>query len=297
MNMGINQRLSFQCSILLLALVPLTVLAGKSVDKRWDVAANVKVSVENIAGSIVIQGWDKNEVQLTGELGDSVAELKINASQSAVQITVVNQKKQRVDNTKLRLSIPQTANIDASAVSADIEITGLHNEKLTATSVSGDVKIEAQSQWVSIDSVSGDVEFSGATTRISAESVSGDLDLSGVAGEITATTVSGDMNLQAGEIARGKFETVSGDITLGGSLAGDSKLTAESMSGDVTIGLPASQSGHFKAQSFSGWINTDFGTVEHSKHGPGSRLDHVIGSTGAEIRVESFSGNIKLQRD
>ena len=103
------------------------------------VAANVKVSVENIAGSIVIQGWDKNEVQLTGELGDSVKELKTNASQSAVQITVINHKRQRVDNTKLRLRIPQTAIIDASAVSADIDISDLHSEKLSAASVSGEL--------------------------------------------------------------------------------------------------------------------------------------------------------------
>ena len=50
--------------------------------RHKEIAADVKVSVENIAGSIVIQGWDKNEVQLTGELGDSVEELKTNVSQS-----------------------------------------------------------------------------------------------------------------------------------------------------------------------------------------------------------------------
>ena len=67
--------------------------------------------------------------------------------------------------------------------------------------------------------------------------------------------------------------------------------------GDVVILLPASQSGLFKAQSFSGRIYTDFGSVDHAKHGPGSHLKHVVGSGGAEVRVESFSGNIKLKHD
>jgi len=75
------------------------------------------------------------------------------------------------------------------------------------------------------------------------------------------------------------------------------RLSVESMSGDVTIILPASQSGVFKAQSFSGRITTDFGSVEQAKHGPGSHLRYTTGTGGAEVRIESFSGNIKLKQE
>ncbi len=282
---------------LLLTLVPLSVLAGQSIDERWDVDPNAKVSIENIAGNIDIQAWDKNEIHLSGELGDSVKELELNASTAAVHITVVNRETRRIDNTRLQLKVPRGAIIEASAVSADISVDGLDSEKLTASSVSGDVSVEARCHWVSIESVSGDVEFSGESERISAESVSGDLELFGISGEIAATTVSGDMELRANLIESGKFESVSGDMVVGGELSGSGRIIAESMSGDVVISLPVSQAGRFKAQSFSGRINTDFGSVEHSRHGPGSRLKHVIGSSGAEIRVESFSGNIKLRHD
>jgi DUF4097 and DUF4098 domain-containing protein YvlB len=141
------------------------------------------------------------------------------------------------------------------------------------------------------------VAFSGKTERISAESVSGDIDLSDIAGEIEATTVSGDMELMAGLVDSAKFETVSGDTTVTIEVSDSGRLTAESMSGDVEITLPNGQSGLFKAQSFSGGIYTDFGSVSHSKHGPGSHLKHKKGSDGAEIRVESFSGNINLKQD
>ena len=69
------------------------------------------------------------------------------------------------------------------------------------------------------------------------------------------------------------------------------------MSGDVIINLPSDQAGQFKAQSFSGRISTDFGSVEKAKHGPGSHLKYMSGKGGAEVRVESFSGNIKLIKD
>ena len=288
---------NLKLAIALLALAPLSVLAGQSVDERWDIDEKASVSIENIAGEIQVRGWDKNEAHLTGELGKSVKELEIDASNSSLQISVINRNERNIDNTNLQLMVPFGANVDISAVSADIIVSDLDNDNLTASSVSGDVEVEAASQRVSIESVSGDVEFGGNTERISAESVSGDMELSGISGDIAATTVSGDMKLQAGLVESGKFETVSGDIAVKCEISGNGKLRAESMSGDVVINLPAGQSGLFKAQSFSGRIYTDFGSVDHAKHGPGSHLKHVAGSSGAEVRVESFSGNIKLKHD
>ena len=281
----------------LLALAPLSALAGQSVDERWDIDANATISIENIAGEILVKGWDRNEAHLTGELGNSVEELEIVENGSSLQIEVVNRNERNVDSTELKLMVPKGANVDISAVSADIDVSGLDNDKLTASSVSGDVEVDVYSLRVSIESVSGDVEFSGQAQRISAESVSGDLELSGISGDISATAVSGDMELQTDLIDSAKLETVSGDIMVNGEISDNGKLRAESMSGDVVIYLPASQSGLFKAQSFSGRIYTDFGSVSHAKHGPGSHLKHVEGSGGAEVRVESFSGNIKLKHD
>jgi len=280
-----------------LALAPLSTIAGQAVDERWDIDADASISIENIAGEIEVRGWDKNKAHLTGELGNSVEELEISASNSSLQISVMNRNERNIDSTELMLMVPNGASVEASAVSADIEVSNLDNDKLTASSVSGDVEIQATSNWVSIESVSGDVEFSGNTGRISAESVSGDVELSGIWGEIEATTVSGDMGLAAGSIESAKLETVSGDITLTGEISSNGKLRAESMSGDVVIVMPASQSGLFKAQSFSGTIYSGFGSVKHAKHGPGSHLKHKIGNGGAEVRVESFSGNIKLKQE
>jgi DUF4097 and DUF4098 domain-containing protein YvlB len=288
---------NLKISAVVMMLVSASALAGQSVDKSWDIDADATISIENVAGNIEIRGWDRNEAQLTGELGDSVDELEINATSSSLQISVVNRNQRNVDSTELKLMMPKGATIDASAVSADIDISGLDNEKLSANSVSGDVGVKAASRRVSLETVSGDLEFGGDTSRISAETVSGDMNLTGIAGEIEATTVSGDMELQAGLVDSVKLETVSGDVTAAARVSGNGKLSAESMSGDVTILLPASQDGLFRAQSFSGRISTDFGSVEQARHGPGSHLKYLAGSNGAEVRVESFSGNIRLKHD
>jgi len=289
------ENLKITAALMLLASA--SAFAGQSVDERWDIDGNASISIENVAGSIEIRGWDRNEAHLTGELGESVDELEISANNASLQITVVNRNQRNVDNSELKLMVPKGASVDASAVSADIDVSGMDNEKLTVSSVSGDVGVSATSRRVSIESVSGDVEFSGQTPRISAESVSGDVTLSGISGEIEATTVSGDMELQAGLVDSVKLETVSGDMTAVAEVSENGRLSVESMSGDVSIMLPASQSGVFKAQSFSGRITTDFGSVEQAKHGPGSYLKYTTGNSGAEVHVESFSGNIKLKQD
>ena len=101
--------------IALLALAPLSTLAGDSVDQRWDIDAKATISIENVAGEIVIQGWDKNEAHLTGKLGDSVDELEIKASQSGLEIRVINRNERNVDSTELKLMVPNGASVDASA--------------------------------------------------------------------------------------------------------------------------------------------------------------------------------------
>lgn len=281
----------------LLAAVPLAAFAGQSVDQRWDIDAGAMISIENVSGEVVVKGWDRNEAHLTGSLGDSVDELELKADTSSLQINVINHNRRNVDDTYLMLMVPEGASINAGGVAADVTVTGLKNAKLTAKTVSGDVEVSATSDWVTVESVSGDVVFEGQTSRISAESVSGDIELSGVSGQVTATTVSGDVELAAGKVDNARFETVSGDIEAVMSVSDNGKLSAESMSGDVTITLPASQQGSFRAESFSGRISTDFGEVERARHGPGSHLKYASGKGGAEIRIESFSGNITLEKN
>ena len=58
--------------VALLASLPLTLLADESVDERWDINGDANISIENLAGEIIIQAWDKNEARLTGELSPSL---------------------------------------------------------------------------------------------------------------------------------------------------------------------------------------------------------------------------------
>jgi len=142
--------------------------------------------------------------------------------------------------------------------------------------------------------VSGDIGFAGATPRASVETVSGEINLSGIEGEVSIGTVSGDVILAGSRIARGRFETVSGDLRLTLDLAERGRLNAESMSGDVRLQVPAGQQAEFSAQTYSGDIASDFGEPQGNARGPGYSLSFRQGENGATIQVESFSGDISI---
>jgi DUF4097 and DUF4098 domain-containing protein YvlB len=109
------------------------------------------------------------------------------------------------------------------------------------------------------------------------------------------STVSGDVSLEAGELARGRFESVSGEMMLVLSVGEGGRLSCDSMSGDVKLRLPASQLAEFTAQSYSGNINTEFGDTARVSKGPGVMLQHREGDNGAQIRLETFSGDISIR--
>ncbi len=278
------------------AMFAIAGFAGEEIDQTLGMPADGLVQVENLAGNIEFISWDRAEVQIRGEAGDGVEEIEITSSSNGVQIRVHNKKRNRhVDGTDLYLRIPVAASIEADSVSADISVDGSRGESILLNTVSGDLEIDASPQQMELHSVSGDVEFKGSVGRSSVETVSGEVTLNGPAGEINISTVSGDVSLEAGEVARGKFESVSGDMTLTLSVGEGGRLSCDSMSGDVKLRLPASQQAEFTAQSYSGNINSDFGNSTRVSKGPGVMLRHREGDNGAQIRLETFSGDVSIR--
>jgi DUF4097 and DUF4098 domain-containing protein YvlB len=277
-------------------MVPVMGHAGEEIDKTIEMPANGLVQVENLAGSIEFSTWDRPEAQIRGQAGDDVEEVEIAATSNGVQVRVHNRKGHRhIDGTELSLRIPEAASIQADSVSANITVIGNRGESVLLNTVSGDLEIEAAPQQLELHSVSGDVEFKGSAPRSSVETVSGEIILIGPEGEVSVSTVSGDVSLDGGEVTRGKFESVSGDLTLAISVGEGGRLSCDSMSGDVKLRLPALQQAEFTAQSYSGDINSEFGKSSRVSRGPGVVLQHREGDNGAQIRLETFSGDISIR--
>lgn len=281
---------------LMAAAVPISANAGEDIDQTIGMPEDGLVRVENLAGSIEFIAWDRAEAQIRGEAGDDVEEVEITSTSNGVQVRVRNRNgKRNVDGTELYLRIPASASIEADSVSADISVSGNKGARITLNTVSGDLEIDASPQQLELHTVSGDVEFEGSVSRSTVETVSGEITLAGPDGEVGVSTVSGDVSLEAGKVSRGKFESVSGDMTLVLSVGDGGRLSCDSMSGDVQLRLPPSQQAEFIAQSFSGDIHSEFGKSARVSKGPGVMLQHREGDNGAQIRLETFSGDVSIR--
>lgn len=291
------RRAAFAGLLVTAMLASTAVLAADDVEEVRPLAADGHVWVENNFGEIVIKGWDREEIRILGDMSDDVRELEIRESGNGIRVRVDYYDRRHIDGADLDIMMPAGASLEAESVSGDLEAQGLHGETLELRTVSGDLEAAAESQRLTLVSVSGDIDFSGAASRVEVESVSGDVELSGVSGEIEATTVSGDVTVTGGRtIQIGEFEAVSGDVELELALAAGGRISVSSMSGDIDVYLPRDQQAEFFAETFSGDIDTDFGRETRASRGPGSRLEHQQGDSGAIIRLNSFSGDVGIHR-
>jgi DUF4097 and DUF4098 domain-containing protein YvlB len=289
------------CWIALLATLPGIAAAGEPINKRTTADPNGTVEVSNVAGSVTVTGWDRNEVAVTGELGDGTETLEFTKADKLTRVKVVVPKRSyNVDDTDLVVKVPAGSVLSVNTVSADVSVQGVRGaQRLQA--VSGDVRTEASGEDVECRTVSGDVTIDGSGQKglVSITTVSGDATATRVAGEVNGNTVSGSFDFGAGEVTRSRLRSTSGDLTLTGQLAPDARVDAESISGDVRLDLVGKVAGQFDFSTFNGEIRNCFGPKAHrtDEYAPGRELRFQEGSSAARIRVKTLNGDIGVCRD
>ena len=74
-------------------------------------------------------------------------------------------------------------------------------------------------------------------------------------------------------------------------------MEGETLSGALTLHLPRATSASLHVETFSGDIDSPAGKVHREEHGPGKSLDARIGDGRGEIKLESFSGDVRVVLD
>jgi DUF4097 and DUF4098 domain-containing protein YvlB len=280
--------------------------AASPINQTRPLAADGQVSIENVKGRVTVRTWDRPEVRITGSLGAGVEKLAIEGDASDLRIEVRYPKNGGgwfgwggdgdSEPTLLEINVPAKASVSVDAVSANVDVAGTGGRRLTLASVSGDVLVRgARAEEASFESVSGDVDAEVDSTNVSAETVSGDLLLKGrIGGRVSLDTVSGDATLVAGPVERLTLSTVSGDGHLSAGLAASGGITADSVSGNVDLVLPRDTSARLQIDTFSGGISSPVGEVQTEEYGPGKSLKARLGAGSGSIRLESFSGNVRV---
>ncbi len=288
----------FRAGLLMACALPAIACADDSFERRVPADASGEVVISNVSGTIDVRGWDRNEVQVTGNLGDSVERVDVESSNGRTIVKVILPRGNARDGeADIEVQVPKNSYVEVSAVSADVSSRGvLGTQRLK--SVSGEVTADISGNESEVRSVSGDVTVRGVgkPSSLRVASVSGSLDISNMGGKIDLVTVSGDARLQASEVSEIRGRTTSGSLELLGKLTRDGRVDVEGVSGDITLRLSAPGGLSAEIESFSGDIHGCLakGVERVSKYGPGKRLTLRTVESGARVRAKTLSGDVDI---
>jgi hypothetical protein len=272
--------------------------AATSVDEHRAANPQGAVEIDNVAGLIDVQGWDKSEVAVTGTIGKDVERVEVAGEGNRTSIRVIlpqgHHWGMRDGEAHLLIRVPTNSSVAASMVSSDLKVSAVHGG-LELRTVSGNISGEGGGD-VRANAVSGDIHLTANAAKvIEVKSISGNIVLTGGNAEVEATTVSGDAHLTLGTVSRARFKTVSGDLSATLAAAADAQIEGESVSGDVKLDFASAPAADFDVQTISGEIDNCFGPKPiESRHGPGARLTFKTGDSSARVRISSHSGDVRL---
>jgi DUF4097 and DUF4098 domain-containing protein YvlB len=272
--------------------------AATSVDEHRPANAQGAVEIDNVAGSIEVQGWDRSEVAVSGTIGRDVERVDVtgDGNRTSIRVVLPNGTHWHMQDGEahLLIHVPSNSSVSASLVSSDLKVAAVRGA-LELRAVSGNISGEGGGD-LRANEVSGDIHFKAmAAKRIEARSISGSIVLAGGNTDIEASTVSGDARLTLGTVSRARFKTVSGEISATLAAAADAQIDGESISGDIKLDFAGEPLADFDVRTLSGDIENCFGPKpEEPRHGPGKRLTFKNGETSARVHLTSNSGEVSL---
>lgn len=276
--------------------------AADRLPRTLQAAPDGVVSIENIAGSVEVRGWSRDEVEVSGELGSDVEELVFERDDNRViiEVRVPDGGGHRDIASDLVVNVPEGSSVNVSGVSSDVivrDVTGA----LRLNSVSGDIEAQAYTSDVDAETVSGDVTIvgEGEESRSRLATVSGDVEAENLSGEIQANTVSGDLTIVDGRFDTVRLESVSGDMVFRGSLLGEGRMDMETVNGELDVTFEGDLSARFDVETFNGDINNCFGPDPErtSQFAPGRELQFTEGGGTGRVTIHTLNGDLNLCRE
>lgn len=288
------RRLAF-ASIALLALASAAPLgAQQRVERRIAVAADVAIKIWLPAGSIRIVAWERDSLVVEGTVQAGGRFFFGGAGRAAKFGIDEPLPGEAAQAANLVAYVPRRARVSVRAVNASIEVAGVSGSYNT---VAGDIRVSGQVEDLTVEAMDGTVHLDVTAPHVRARTASGALTVAGRIEDLAAATVSGAIDIRASVTARGRFESVTGPVTVSGRLDPAATIGIDTHSGSVDLRLVSPLGGALDLTSVTGRITNglDKRMPLTSSKGRGHELSFDTGRAGPRITVRSFKGSIALR--
>jgi len=282
----------------LLALFAAPGWAATPIDEIADAHPRGDVEVSNVAGEIKVTGWDKEQVKVTGSLGQGTELVFERDGRRTLVKAEVPSRTRNVGSSDLYIMVPEESRVTVTGVSADISVTGVKGA-LRIQSVSGEIVTEVFEEDVETKTVSGDFQIRGhdQPALLTLTTVSGNGRVDGIRGELVVQSVTGDLDIRSEALDRARLRTTNGDIDLQAGLGSDALFDMEAINGDLRLDILGDVDAYFDIETFNGSIDNSFGPdpVRTSKYAPGRELRFTHGEGKARVRIKTLNGGVTLR--
>ncbi len=211
------------CLGLLLSLafwaLPAAGLSQESWTANYRLEPGGRVSVTNVLGSIEVEGWDRNEVELTAV----VTTMGEEAALGEVRIRV----EPRSDSLEVR--------------------TLYRGQSEEPVSVDYHLRLPRQARLESLQTVNGDIVVRNVEGWVAARTLNGSIEESGIAGSVVASTVNGSIRValraMPGREGAVELETLNGSLDLLLPAQANADVDLSTVAGRIESGVVFEASG------------------------------------------------------
>jgi hypothetical protein len=258
-------------------------VAGR--DTTFVVPAGAQVQIFNADGDILVRAVDGGRGRALIEDEDD-GHLRVRRSGNVFEIRPV------YGDGDMLVELPAGVSLEVFGGDGDIEVRGFRGSVVVET-FDGDVVLNGASIAV-VRSVDGDVLVRDVSGSVTVDMGDGEASLNGVGGPIVVNGIDGDIAVRNADARAVVLSTISGSLFYDGEVYEGGEYELATHDGDVTFALPEGVGATVSVFTYDGALIPSFPL--QLRGAIGSVAEFTLGNGSAQVRLESFDGNIHLIR-
>lgn len=251
-----------------------------------------RLQLENHRGEVVVESWDRDAVQVRGDLSGR-QQLEVSRAGSVLRVRP-RARNGGPGDADLGVRVPAWMDVGVRGNQLDVTVRGTAAE-VSVETVGGDVAVDGGAGLVSIRTIQGEVMLRNARGRIEAMSVNEEVSVTDVEGDVYVETTNGDVTMRGIRSNSTQASTVNGDVVYEGVIRDDGRYAFSTHNGDIRLSIPTNANATVSVSTFHGEFESDF-PVRLTGTSRDRQFDFTLGSGRARIELESFNGEIQLRR-
>jgi len=283
-------------------IIPAMAVTAQDFTRTFTVSSggDLRLDLET-GGSVVITGWNRNEVKVdiyvSGRDGEEVI-VDIEELRNGVSVTTEFERRRSRASVDIEVSVPFVFNLDIETMGGEIQVDGVEGE-LVGETMGGELELRNLKGTLDFETMGGEILLEDSDVDGRVHTMGGEITISNVVGNVKSSTMGGEVSYNnfrarssSGKKSEVQIHTMGGEINVDRA---DYGADVETMGGEINIGYAGD---HVKASTMGGEITIDEldGWVEATTMG-GDIEVHMIGNAAEgdrHVELSSMGGDIVL---